>query len=580
MRKSRTLPTEPTEPGSDRARPIDRRLFGLAEGARRYLWVTVGFGLASAVAVIIGAVVLAGIINDVFLNGAAPRSLTGALVVLGAVYLGRGALEWGRSVSAHRASATVKRSLRERVMRAVLAQTARGRSAGSGDLALTASTGIDALDAYFSHYLPQLVLGALVPLFAVVWMATVDPLSVVIIVLTVPLIPVFMWLIGTYADRATRSRWLTMRRLGDGLVETLRGLLTLEVYRAGGERLDRVKRLSDEYRRQTMATLRVAFLSAFVLELVATISVAVIAVAIGLRVVQGDLDFEPAMAILILAPEVYAPMRKAGSEFHAAMDGMEAARSMFAVLETADANDGERSGLLPVPQVAVGAPFVTLSDVSFSYPASDDAHTVQVLDGIDLSVVRGEHVALIGPSGAGKSTLIRLILGFGRPTGGSIDVGGVPLDRLDAGSWRSMIGWVRQEPFLISGTIADNVRLGAPGATTEDVASALRLVGADDLIPRLGETIGEQGRGLSHGQRRMVTLARAVLPNPALLLLDEPTAGIDTDTQLRIASAFDRIAVGRTVITVAHQRILVDLADRVITIDGGRIVTASRSEHR
>jgi len=423
VRRSRPLPTEREETATDGAKPIDRRLFALAEGARRYLWVTVGFGLASAAAVIVGAVVLAGIINDVFLGDAAPRSLTGAFVALGVVYLARGALEWGRSVSAHRASATVKRSLRERVMRAVLAQTARGRSAGSGDLALTASTGIDSLDAYFSHYLPQLVLGALVPLFAVVWIATVDPVSVVIIVLTVPLIPVFMWLIGTYADRATRSRWLTMRRLGDGLIETLRGLLTLEVYRAGGERLDRVRRLSDEYRRQTMATLRVAFLSAFVLELVATISVAVIAVAIGLRVVQGSLDFEPAMAILILAPEVYAPMRKAGSEFHAAMDGMEAARSMFAVLEVADADEREAADRLPVPETPVGAPLVTLSDVSFAYPASGDARSVPVLDGIDLSVDRGEHVALIGPSGAGKSTLIRLILGFGRPTGGTVDVG-------------------------------------------------------------------------------------------------------------------------------------------------------------
>lgn len=580
MRRSRPLPTEREETATDGAKPIDRRLFALAEGARRYLWVTVGFGLASAAAVIVGAVVLAGIINDVFLGDAAPRSLTGAFVALGVVYLARGALEWGRSVSAHHASATVKRSLRERVMRAVLAQTARGRSAGSGDLALTASTGIDSLDAYFSHYLPQLVLGALVPLFAVVWIATVDPVSVVIIVLTVPLIPVFMWLIGTYADRATRSRWLTMRRLGDGLIETLRGLLTLEVYRAGGERLDRVRRLSDEYRRQTMATLRVAFLSAFVLELVATISVAVIAVAIGLRVVQGSLDFEPAMAILILAPEVYAPMRKAGSEFHAAMDGMEAARSMFAVLEVADADEREAADRLPVPETPVGAPLVTLSDVSFAYPASGDARSVPVLDGIDLSVDRGEHVALIGPSGAGKSTLIRLILGFGRPTGGTVDVGGVPLERVDAASWRSMIGWVRQEPFLIAGTVLDNVRLGQPDSTTDEVAAALRLVGAEDLIPRLTETIGEQGRGLSHGQRRMVTLARAILPDPVLLLLDEPTAGIDSDTQLRIAAAFDRIARGRTVITVAHQRILVDLAERVVTIDGGRIVTSSGSGRR
>jgi len=580
VKTSRPQLTEPTKTETDRTKPIDRRLFGLAEGARRFLGVTIGFGLASAVMVIAGAIVLAGIINDIFLDGAAPGDLVGALVVLGLIYVARGIFEWGRSVGAHRASAKVKRSLRERVVRSVLAQTARGRPAGSGDLALTASSGIDALDAYFSHYLPQLVLGALIPLLAVIWIATVDPLTVVVIVFTVPLIPLFMWLIGTYADRATRARWLTMRRLGNGLVETLRGLLTLEVYGVSERRLDRVRWLSDEYRKQTMATLRIAFLSAFVLELVATISVAVIAVAIGLRVVGGSLEFEPAMAILILAPEVYAPMRKAGSEFHAAMDGMEAARSMFAVLESDTSDEGSRVERLRVPEPPVGAPLIVFSGVSYGYPSRDGSPSVTVLEDVDLRINRGEHVAVIGPSGGGKSTLIRLILGFGRPIEGEIRVGDVLLERLDPATWRSMIGWVRQDPFLVAGTVLDNVRLGTATATLDEAAAALDLVGAGDLIPRLGEIIGERGDGLSHGQRRMVTLARAILPDPALLLLDEPTAGIDTDTQLRIAASFGRIAEGRTVVTVAHQRVVVDRADRVVAIDSGRIVAPSGRDRR
>jgi thiol reductant ABC exporter CydD subunit len=581
VRTSRPALTESAPTETDRTKPIDRRLFGLAEGARRFLWVTIAFGIASAIAVIAGAIVLARIINDIFLGGAAPGELVGAFIVLAVVYAARGAFEWGRSVAAHRSAATVKRSLRERVMRSVLSQTAGGRPSGSGDLALTASTGIDALDAYFSHYLPQLVLGALVPLLAIVWIATVDPLTVVVIVVTIPLIPVFMWLIGAQADRATRSRWLTMRRLGNGLVETLRGLLTLEVYRAGEGRLDRVRRLSDEYRKQTMGTLRVAFLSAFVLELVATISVAVIAVAIGLRVVQGTLDFEPAMAILILAPEVYAPMRKAGSEFHAAMDGMEAARSMFEVLESDPGGvDAALREIVPVPSVAVGASLIEFSGVSYEYPPLNGSPEVTVLDDVDLRVGRGEHIAVIGPSGAGKSTLIRLILRFGRPTEGVIRIGEVPLDSLDPSAWRSEIGWVGQDPFLVAGTIVDNVRLGRADASTDDVAAALTLVGGGDLIPRLEEVIGERGVGLSHGQRRMVTLARAILPDPSILLLDEPTAGIDTDTQLRIAESFGRIVAGRTVITVAHQRVLVDLADRVIVVDGGRIVARPDEDRR
>ncbi|MEA2023869.1 MAG: thiol reductant ABC exporter subunit CydD [Actinomycetota bacterium] len=576
---SRHPHTDQPRTGTDRTKPIDRRLFGVTGGVRRYLGVTIGLGLASAIAVIIGAMLLASIVNRIFLGDAVAGDLVGMLVALGLVYSARGVLEWGRSVSAFRAAAGVKRTLREQVMRAVLMQTAQGRlPAGSGDLALTATTGIDSLDAYFSRYLPQLVLGALIPLAAVAWIVFVDPLTAVIIIITVPLIPVFMMLIGNYADRATRERWRTIRGLGDGLVETLRGLLTLEVYRSGKGRLDRFQRLSDEYRKQTMATLRIAFLSAFVLELVATMSVAVIAVAVGIRVVQGNLDFEPALAILILAPEVYVPLRKAGTEFHAAMDGMEAAHSVFAVLE-ATPKEAPQIDVGAAPRPVTGAPFIEFAAVSYRYPSSAEPGPA-VLDGIDLRIGRGEHVAVIGPSGAGKSTLIRLILGFDRPASGEIVIEGVPLSGIDPAAWRSEIGWVRQDPFLIAGTVLDNIRLGAPEAGVDEVAAALDLTGAGDLIPRLGDVMGERGAGLSHGQRRMVTLARAILRDPALLLLDEPTAGIDSETQLRIAGSFERFAAGRTVLTVAHQRVLVDLADRVIVIDGGRIIAPAAGGRR
>ena len=562
---------------AERISPIDRRLFGVTEGVRRYLGVTVALGLASAVAVIAGAVVLAGIVDAIFLDGVDPIELAGALLALGLIYAARGAFEWARSVAAHRAAAGVKRTLRERVTRAVLAQTARGRSAGSGDLALVASSGIDALDAYFSRYLPQLVLGALIPLMALVWVVAVDPLTAVIIVITVPLIPVFMMLIGNYSDRATRSRWHTILRLGDALVETLRGLLTLEVYRSGGGRLDRIRRLSDEYRKQTMATLRIAFLSAFVLELVSTMSTAVIAVAVGLRVVNGSLDFEPAFAILILAPEVYAPLRKAGSEFHAAMDGMEAAHSAFDVMELSPF-DPEPTHIEAPLTPAKGETFVEFSGVAYRYPAVGDEPGPLVLNGIGLRLESGEHLAVIGPSGAGKSTLFRLILGFDHPNGGAVTIAGLPIGHVDLAAWRSRVGWVQQDPFLVAGTVLDNVRLGAAGASNGDIAEALDLVGAGDLIPRLGEVVGERGAGLSRGERRMVTLARAVARAPDLLLLDEPTAGIDTETQLRIASSFDRIAAGRTVVTIAHQRVLVDLADRVIGIENGQIVAPAAGD--
>ncbi|MGB5382116.1 MAG: thiol reductant ABC exporter subunit CydD [Acidimicrobiia bacterium] len=574
---SQRPPTDGLQAEADRVSPVDRRLFGVTEGVRRYMGVTIALGFASALAVIAGAVILAGIVNRIFREGAAPGDLSATLIILALIYAARGLFEWARSVAAYRSAADVKRTLREQVMRAVLAQTARGRSAGSGDLALVASSGIDALDAYFSRYLPQLVLGALVPLLAIIWVATVDPLTAVIIVITVPLIPVFMMLIGNYSDRATRARWHTILRLGDALVETLRGLLTLEVYRSGGARIERIRKLSDEYRKQTMATLRIAFLSAFVLELVATMSVAVIAVAVGLRVVNGNLDFEPAFAILILAPEVYAPLRKAGSEFHAAMDGMEAARSAFDILETplptAIVSDGQSA-------LVQGAPLIAFSRVTYRYPFLGDTEGAVVLDGVDLQIAPGEHLAVVGPSGAGKSTLLRLILGFDSPGCGTVEIEGIALGSLDLAFWRSRVGWVQQEPFLVAGTVLENVRLGAAGSSSDDAAAALELAGAEDLIPRLGEFIGERGAGLSHGERRMVTLARAVVRSPDVLLLDEPTAGIDSVTQLRIVESFERIAAGRTVVTVAHQRALIDLADRVVGIDNGRIVAPTAGELR
>ena len=473
---SQRPPTDGLQAEADRVSPVDRRLFGVTEGVRRYMGVTIALGFASAVAVIAGAVVLAGIVNQVFLQDAGPEDLSADLIILVLIYAARGVFEWARSVAAYRSAADVKRTLREQVMRAVLAQTARGRSAGSGDLALVASSGIDALDAYFSRYLPQLVLGALIPLLAIIWVATFDPLTALIIVVTVPLIPVFMMLIGNYSDRATRARWHTILRLGDALVETLRGLLTLEVYRSGEGRLDRVRKLSDEYRKQTMATLRIAFLSAFVLELVATMSVAVIAVAVGLRVVNGSLDFEAAFAILVLAPEVYAPLRRAGSEFHAAMDGVEASRSAFDVLETPlpIATVAERPST-PVP----GAPLIQLSGVTYRYPSVGDTEGAVVLGDIDFHVAPGEHLAVVGPSGAGKSTLLRLILGFDHPGDGRIEIEGVPVGSLDMALWRARIGWVQQEPFLVAGTVLEQRAARLGGSSTTDAAAALELVGAE-----------------------------------------------------------------------------------------------------
>jgi ATP-binding cassette subfamily C protein CydCD len=259
------------------------------------------------------------------------------------------------------------------------------------------------------------------------------------------------------------------------------------------------------------------------------------------------------------------------------MDGMEAARSAFDVLETAKVEAGVNR---PPPGSEVGMPMCEFVAVDYHYPAPDTDQAVLVLDAVNLCLETGEHLAIVGPSGAGKSTLIDLMLGFDPPTRGRISIEGVPLAEVDLAAWRSRIGWVQQDPFLIAGTVLDNVRLGSVGADRSTVVSTLELVGAGELVERLDTVVGERGAGLSHGERRMISLARAIVRDPDLLLLDEPTAGVDTETQVRIAAAFPQIAAGRTVVTVAHQRILVDLADRVVRIDRGRIVAPTPGDPR
>ncbi|MEV7783811.1 thiol reductant ABC exporter subunit CydD [Streptomyces sp. NPDC088106] len=555
-------------------KPIDPRLLRYARATRGFLVAVVGLGAVGAVLVIAQAMLIAEIVVGAFEDGLSARDLGTPLLLLAAVAAGRGLVGWLTELAAHRASAAVKSELRNRLLERATA-LGPGWLGGqrTGSLVALATRGVDALDGYFSRYLPQLGLAVVVPVAVLARIVTEEWVSAAIIVGTLPLIPVFMVLIGWATQSRMDRQWLMLSRLSGHFLDVVAGLPTLKVFGRAKAQAESIRQITAEYRRATMRTLRIAFISSFALELLATLSVALVAVTIGMRLVYGDMDLYTGLLILILAPEAYLPLRQAGAQYHAAAEGLGAAEEIFSVLET------------PVPEPgrgAVPAGAVSFEGVTVRYGGrSTDAVT-----DVSFTVAPGETVALVGPSGAGKSTLVNALLGFVRPTGGRVRIGGADLAGLDLAEWHSRVAWVPQRPHLFAGTIAENVRLARPDADDDAVRRALRDAGALEFVDALAEgagtVLGEDGAGLSAGQRQRLALARAFLADRPVLLLDEPTAALDGATEAAIVAAVRRLTAGRTVLLVVHRPALLAVADRVVRLaepasTGGREEPVTRA---
>ncbi|GAA2791479.1 thiol reductant ABC exporter subunit CydD [Streptomyces showdoensis] len=543
-------------------KPIDPRLLHHARATRFFLAAVVVLGLVGAALVIAQAMLIAEVVVGAFQKGLPVSGLTTPLLLLVGVAVGRGLVAWLTELAAHRASAAVKSELRGRLL-----QRAAGLGPGwlsgqkAGSLAALATRGVDALDDYFARYLPQLGLAVVVPIAVLARIVTEDWVSAAIIVVTLPLIPIFMILIGWYTQARMDRQWKLLSRLSGHFLDVVAGLPTLKVFGRAKAQAENIRSITADYRRATMRTLRIAFLSSFALELLATLSVALVAVTIGMRLVHGDFDLYTGLVILVLAPEAYLPLRQVGAQYHAAAEGLAAAEEIFEVLE----NPVPDGGTGPVPaSVRLELDGVTVRHAGRAEPS---------LDAATLTVEPGETVALVGPSGAGKSTLLDVVLGFATPEpGGSVRVGGAELASLDLEEWRSRIAWVPQRPYLFAGTIAENVRLARPDASDAAVRQALRDAGAEEFVAELAEgaetVLGEDGAGLSAGQRQRLALARAFLADRPLLLLDEPTAALDGETEAAVVDAVRRLAAGRTVLLVVHRSALLAVADRVVRIEG------------
>ncbi|MFI5667937.1 thiol reductant ABC exporter subunit CydD [Streptomyces sp. NPDC051704] len=550
-------------------KPIDPRLLRYARSTRLFLAAVVALGLAGAGLVVGQAMLIAEIVVGAFEQGLDGAALRTPLLLLAAVALGRGLLAWLTELAAHRASAAVKSQLRGRLLdRAVDLGPGWLSGQRTGSLVALATRGVDALDDYFSRYLPQLGLAVVVPVAVLARIVTEDWVSAAIIVVTLPLIPLFMVLIGMATQSRMDRQWRLLSRLSGHFLDVVAGLPTLKVFGRAKAQAESIRKITDDYRQATVRTLRIAFLSSFALELLATLSVALVAVTIGMRLVHGELDLYTGLVILILAPEAYLPLRQVGAQYHAAAEGLAAAEEIFEVLQTPVAASG---GVVPVPAAGLR---IECDGVAVRYEGRGEDSPGPV----SLEVGPGECVALTGPSGAGKSTLLQVLLGFVEPTAGQVRVGGADLASLSLEQWRERIAWVPQRPHLFAGTIAQNVRLARPDASAEAVAGALKDAGAWEFVaalPRGVDTeLGEGGVGLSAGQRQRLALARAFLADRPVLLLDEPTAALDGETEAAVVDAVRRLAVGRTVLLVVHRPALLAVADRVVRVGAAGILPA------
>ncbi|MEZ7131921.1 thiol reductant ABC exporter subunit CydD [Nonomuraea sp. AD125B] len=540
------------------------RLMRAERAVRLHLAVTLVAAVLAGLLVLVQAELLAGVLSG--------RFTAAALAAVAAVVGVRALLAWTQGVFAGRTATGVKSALRRRLL-ARLRELGPGGLAAhrSGELVTLTGRGLDGLDAYLTGYLPSIAVAGVVPIAVLVRLFAADLASAVIVLVTLPLIPIFGALVGMTTKAVTERQYLALSRLGGHFLDVVRGLPTLRAFGRARYQAGVIRQVAEAHRSATMRTLRVAFLSSLVLELCASLSLALVAVPIGLRLLGGSLDLTTALLVLLLAPEAYLPLRAMGTRFHASMEGVAAADAAFAVLDTTG-DDARREVAGRAAPRSAGPPEIRLENVTVRYPGREAA----ALEDVTLTIAPGERVALVGESGGGKSTLLHLLLGFVEPAAGRVLVDGADLRELDPAAWRARLAFVAQRPHLFATSVADNIRLGAPGASDEDVRRAAEAAHADFVaaLPQgFATVLGERGANLSAGQRQRVALARAFCrPEASVLLLDEPTARLDGRSEAAVVAGTAELARGRTAVIVAHRPAMIDLADRIIRLHAGRVV--------
>lgn len=541
-------------------KPVDPRLFRYARSTRRFFVISVLVGALTALFVILQAWFLSSILVDVIGNGNSLGDVSFAIAALVLTFASRAILIWISDAVAARSAGEAKSELRQASMSALINQGNAGMSAG--EIAALATRGIDALDNYFARYLPQLVLAVIVPISIIAVIFTQDLISALIVVFTVPLIPIFMILIGMFTQQKVDRQWKTLTKLSGHFLDLISGLPTLKIFGRAQTQVKIIEKVGGEYRSSTMGVLRISFLSSLALELLASLSVALVAVSIGLRLAEGQIAFSIGLFVLILAPEVYLPLRLIGQHFHAAAEGLGAADKLFSLIESdqinstagKDVDSGVAIAVENLEVVHAGSENIALSPTTF---------IAQV----------GTVTAIVGTSGSGKTTLLRALLGAIPAHGGTIHIGETPIGEVSLASWHKQIGWLPQEPHFFSKDLATSptirsvVDLTGEASDTKiwevlestHIAAEIRPIGLDYEL--------QSGTGLSGGQLQRLALARALMGDPTVLILDEPTAAVDSASELLVAQTLREFAnENGIVILVAHRPGLLSVADQIVRV--------------
>jgi ATP-binding cassette, subfamily C, bacterial CydCD len=546
---------------------LDPRLLRLIHLSKPAFILTLALGAAASILAVAQAWLLARLIDQVFLQGySLPESSLILWLLLIAALLRSGAAA-GIEAAAYAVARQVKDHLRSRLYRSLTSGTPTGTGQNSnrtGELTNTLMEGIESLEPYYSQFLPQLVLAVLGPVLILVFVFPVDLLSGVVLLLTAPLIPIFMILIGQASGSLAKKQWRSLSQLSAYFLDVLLGLTTLKTLGRSREQSSRLARASENFKEITLKVLRVTFLSSLALELVSTISTAVVAVQVGLRLLYGYIAFEQALFVLILAPEFYLPLRLLGARFHAGMAGAASAERIFHFLDQPTLAFRETSTFIEQPNLEPVS--IVFKDVHFSYSEGRSA-----LNGLSFCAPAGKITALVGTSGAGKSTVAALLLRFLQAESGQIEVGQIQPEH-----WRKVAAWVPQNPYLFNTTVAENIRLGKPHANMEEVIWAAKQANAHGFITALAQgyqtLLGERGSNLSGGQAQRIALARAFIKNAPVLILDEPTSSLDSQTESDLIDAVQRLAAGKTTLIIAHRLATAARADQILVLNEGLLV--------
>ena len=561
---------------------IDKLLLTAIKNKKRYYIQLIVLSLPLVMLTISQAVFMAGIINAVFLNHTPLQSLILPLLLLACIFILRpffsGLFEWKN----RQETALAKRALRAKITRALRLQSTnqvhtldqnQDQDHITGKYATLACEGVEHTDAYYAEFIPQIFIMGINTIFVLGFAFYLDWISALIMMITAPLIPLFMMLIGKTAEGVHQKQWQTLKRMNGHLIDLLRGMTTLHYFERHLTQTKAVRQTSENFRKKTMSVMKLTFLSALTLELTATLSTAVIAVSLGVRLLYGQLSFLSALTILLMAPEYYSPLRQLGLKYHAALNAKSVSLQLKPLFEQLKPIKTTEKPVIQLnssdsSKQQFDQSAFSLNAIQFTY-----AHGKTIFTDLNLEIQAGDRLAIVGKSGIGKTTLLKLLTGTLKPTHGTLQLFGNDMSRYSESLFYESIAFVAQKSKVFSGTILDNLRFGQPDASMETVEKYCVLTGFDAIIRNLEsgyETLlGEGQQSLSGGESQLLSLTRACIRETPILILDEPTSAVDPESEKRIVKALSRIAKDKTLIIASHREVAVAICNRKLELGGG-----------